>query len=192
MASTATGLEYDRPDLLPAGARLMSLTTHVDERGDFTEFFRNEWHESPQPVQWNVSRSGRNVLRGVHVHALHWDYFCVVAGEMTVGLHDLRPESSHLRRSVMLQLSGGRIQMLTIPPGVAHGFYSPREAMHVIGASTYYDPPDHRRCRWDSPELGLNWPCIAPKLSAADRDALDYGEFRVAFVTAAAAARHQA
>lgn len=190
--SAQIALGNDRLAALPDDVRLMPLRTHPDERGDFTEFFRNEWHESPAPVQWNVSRTEPNALRGVHVHALHWDYLCVVAGEMVVGLHDLRPDTADLRRSVMLRLDGSRLQMLSIPPGVAHGFYSPQESLHVIGASGYYHPADHRRCRWDSPELGLDWPCAAPDLSPADRDAPSYRELRAAFVAAAAAARSRA
>jgi dTDP-4-dehydrorhamnose 3,5-epimerase len=187
--STQVAHEDDRSAVLPDGVTLMPLQTHVDERGDFTEFFRNEWFDSPAPVQWNVSRTRPNALRGVHVHALHWDYFCVVAGEMFVGLHDLRPDVPKERRSVMLRLDGSRLQMLRIPAGVCHGFYSPRGSMHVIGASTYWDPLDHRRCRWDSRELDLDWPCTAPELSPADRDASPYAELKAAFLAATAAGR---
>lgn len=189
MPLTASRVAPDPAELLPAGASLTSLTTHVDERGDFTEFFRREWHQTPEPIQWNISRSERNVLRGVNVHALHWDYFCVVAGEMTVGLHDLRPDSPHARRSVTLKMSGSRLQMLTIPSGVAHGFYTADGSVHISGASTYYYPLDHPRCRWDRPELGLDWPCSSPKMSKVDDAALDYPEFRAAYL--AMAASHQ-
>lgn len=181
-----------RPMALPDGVRLVSLQTHVDGRGDFTEFFRNEWHESPLPLQWNISSSNPNVMRGVHVHALHWDYLCVVTGEMAIGLHDLRPEDSGASRSALLRLAGKRLQMLVIPPGVAHGFYSLSKSAYVIGASGYYTPTDHRRCRWNCPELGLDWPCVAPELSAADRDAPSYAELQTAFLAAAAAARSRA
>ena len=120
--NTPSGTESRESIAIPIGAQLVPLKTHADERGDFTEFFRGQWYESPLPVQWNVSRSGPNVLRGVHVHALHWDYLCVTAGEMTVGLHDMGPETANGCRSALLQLSGDRLQMLIIPPGVAHGF----------------------------------------------------------------------
>jgi dTDP-4-dehydrorhamnose 3,5-epimerase len=187
-----SALEHDSATALPDGVRLMPLTTHADGRGDFTEIFRNEWHNSPVPVQWNVSRTGLNALRGVHVHALHWDYLCVMTGEMVVGLHDLRPEARNASRSVMLRLAGSEMRMLSIPPGVCHGFYSPHGSVHVIGASTYYNPPDHRRCRWDDPELGLDWPCTSPELSRADREAPSYGELKAAFLAAVAAARSPA
>lgn len=185
-------LENDSSTALPDGVWLVPLQTHVDHRGDFTEVFRNEWHQSPVPLQWNLSRNESNVLRGVQVHALHWDYLCVVAGEMIIGLHDMRPEDPGARRSAMLRLESARLETLVIPPGVAHGFYSPRKSMHLIGTSAYYNPEDHRHCRWDCPELGLDWPCVAPTLSATDRAAPSYVVVRTAFLAATAAALSRA
>lgn len=190
--SAPVALEDDRPSILPAGVALRTLRMHPDERGDLTEFFRNEWYETPLPVQWNVSRSNANVLRGMQVHVLHWDYFCVLSGEMVVALHDLRPDSPTSRVSVMLSLTEERLQVLAIPPGVVHGFYAPKRLIHVIGASGYYLPSDHRGCRWDSPELALDWPCTAPELSAADRDSTSYSELRSNFLAAMTSARSPA
>ncbi|HET6618606.1 MAG TPA: dTDP-4-dehydrorhamnose 3,5-epimerase family protein [Dongiaceae bacterium] len=176
-------------DPLPAGVACRPLKTYPDERGDFTEFFRNEWQGSPLPVQWNISRSRPNVLRGVHVHARHWDYLCVVEGTMTIGLRDMRSDALAARQSATLQLNGDVLEVLAIPPGVAHGFYSISHSTYVIGASSYYDPTDHRRCRWDCPELDIRWPCAEPELSPADRDAPAYSELAAAFRAAAASVR---
>src|SRR2546430_11801318 len=49
--------------------------------------------------------------------------------------------------------------------GVAHGFYCPSDALYVYGVTSYWDPSDELRCRWDDPELGLRWPTDAPVLS---------------------------
>lgn len=176
-------------DLLPAGVTRRPLKTYPDERGDFTEFFRNEWQRSPLPIQWNISRSRPNVLRGVHVHARHWDYLCVIEGGMTIGLHDMRPDDLSARRSATLRLSGDVLEVLAIPPGVAHGFYAINHSTYVIGASSYYDPTDHRRCRWNCPELDIHWQCSEPELSPADRNAPGYSELAAAFRAAAATVR---
>jgi dTDP-4-dehydrorhamnose 3,5-epimerase len=181
-----SAMKTEQDTILPIGVTLTSLTTHPDERGELTEIFRNEWHHSPLPLQWIVSRSAANTLRGVHVHAHHWDYFCVVAGEIVVGLHDLRPAAPTVGRSAMLRLNGAQLQMLVIPAGVAHGFYSPGDSMHVIGTSRYYDPTDHQGCRWNSPELALDWPCTTPALSAQDRAAGSYDDFRASFLAISA------
>ncbi|MBA4095920.1 MAG: hypothetical protein C0484_04015 [Rhodospirillum sp.] len=167
----------DHPIALPAGAKLIPLTAHADRRGNLTEVFRSEWFESASPVQWVVTRTEANALRGVHAHARQWDYYCLVAGELVVGLHDLRPGSSSVR-TAMLRMSGERLQLLAVPMGVAHGLYSPTHSTLMVGTSAYYDPADHRGCRWDDPELGLEWPCTSPILSAKDRDAGSCAELK--------------
>jgi dTDP-4-dehydrorhamnose 3,5-epimerase len=190
-AKHAAGTETEEPGVmeqpisLPIGVRLMPLTTHSDSRGDLTEIIRNEWHGTPLPVQWIVIRTGPNTMRGVHLHASKWDYACVVAGEMIVGLHDLRSKQP-AGSAALLHLSGARLQALVIPPGVAHGFYAPGDSTLVLGASTYSDGSDDRACRWDSPELGLDWPCTAPELSARDRDAGSYAALKTALHAVAA------
>jgi len=180
-------MKSDHAIALPTGVGLMALTTRPDSRGDLTEVFRNEWHRSPPPVQWSVIRNNANVLRGVHAHARSWDYACVIAGELFVGLHDLRTRTPDVR-SALVRLSAERLQVLVIPAGVAHGFYAPRSATLMLGTSAYYDLADHRGCRWNSPELGLDWPCTAPELSARDREAGSYAELRAALLADAAAA----
>ncbi|MGH6894263.1 MAG: dTDP-4-dehydrorhamnose 3,5-epimerase family protein [Dongiaceae bacterium] len=116
----------------------------------------------------------------------------MISGEIVIGLHDLRPGMPGAGRSTTLRLNSGQLQMLIIPTGVAHGFYSRGVSTYVIGTSGYYDPTDHRRCRWDCPELNLDWPCTTPELSPPDRDAPGYAELKGTFVAAMAAARSQA
>ena len=161
---------------LPDGAAIRALTSHADRRGDLTEFFRNEWVPAPPPLQWLVSRTEPNALRGVHVHARHWDYYFVVSGELVVGLHDLRATAA--RRACMLSLSGDHPQLAVVPSGVAHGLYAPSGAVFLVGTSTYYDPADDCGCRWDAAELGFDWPCRDPKLSDRDRAAGGYTQMR--------------
>ena len=79
--------------MLPAGVEARRLQPHADDRGVFTELFRESWGVGVAPAQWNVVRSGQNVLRGVHVHWRHADYLTVVSGRATIGLHDLRDDS---------------------------------------------------------------------------------------------------
>jgi len=172
------------PSTLPADVLLTQLQTHRDSRGSLTEIFRNEWFTSPRPLQWSANWTEPNVLRGVHAHTQHWDYLCVIEGTVVVGLHDLRPAAPPARRSAIVTFTGNRPQVLSIPPGVAHGFYSPERSVYFLGASGYYDPSDHRRCCWDCPELGLNWPCATPILSRGDEHAPGYAQFRSGLLAA--------
>jgi dTDP-4-dehydrorhamnose 3,5-epimerase len=159
------------PPALPAGVRLRPLATHADPRGSFTEVFREEWEVGVEPVQWNVVRSAAGVLRGVHVHPRHGDYFLVVGGRALVGLRDLRRGSPTEGLSALVELRGDALAALTIPPGVAHGFYLPEPSIHLYSVSHYWDPADELGCHWRDPALGIPWPCTEPLLSPRDAEA---------------------
>jgi dTDP-4-dehydrorhamnose 3,5-epimerase len=154
--------------VLPAGVELTRLRPHADSRGVFTELFRDSWGLDVSPTQWNVVRSEPNVLRGVHAHWRHADYLAVVAGRAEIALHDLREGSSTEGLGALVRLSADEPLGLTIPPGVAHGFYFPELALHVYAVSHEWDPADELGCRWDDPALGVDWSCTAPLLSERD------------------------
>jgi dTDP-4-dehydrorhamnose 3,5-epimerase len=157
--------------VLPAGVRLRELAPHGDERGVFTELFRDSWQLEVAPVQWNVVRSDANVLRGVHVHNRHADYLTLVGGRATIGLSDLREGSPSEGLGTTVELVADAPAALVIPPGVAHGFYFPEPSIHVYAVSHEWDPSDELGCRWDDPELRIAWPCDEPLVSPRD-DAL--------------------
>jgi dTDP-4-dehydrorhamnose 3,5-epimerase len=69
---------------------------------------------------------------------------------------------------------------VVIPPGVAHGFYYVRPSIDVCGVSQYFSQDDELGCRWNAPDLGLEWPCKDPVLSEKDGKAMSYAELREA------------
>jgi dTDP-4-dehydrorhamnose 3,5-epimerase len=148
------------------GVSLQSLVTHQDERGLLSEIFRASWPSAIEARQWNGSRSNANVLRGVHLHHTHADYLVVLTGRMLVGLCDLR--DGRVGAACVVDLRGESWQALTIPPGVAHGFYFPEPTMHVYAVTHYWNPSDELGCRWDDPALGIPWPKVDPALSPRD------------------------
>ena len=109
--------------VLPNGVGVSRLEPHRDSRGTFTELFRSSWGLDVEPVQWNVVHSEAHVLRGVHAHHRHSDYLTVVSGRATIGLHDLRADSPTRGLGTIVELDADAPTGLTIPPGVAHGFY---------------------------------------------------------------------
>ncbi len=153
---------------LPPGVLLRELEIHRDARGALTEFFHSSWIDAFQPAQWQVTVSEPGSLRGVHLHLHHTDYFVVLDGAVTVGLHDLRAGSPAHGRGVLVELDGTAPAALMVPPGVAHGAYCRTRATYVIGIDHGYDPADEFGCRWNDPQLGIAWPSDAPLLSARD------------------------
>jgi dTDP-4-dehydrorhamnose 3,5-epimerase len=152
----------------PLGVELRPLTTHQDERGTFTEIFRNEWDTGIEPVQWNCVRSAAGVLRGVHAHATHADYLVIVHGRASIGLRDLRPGSPTAGMASLVEVVGDRLTAITIPPGVAHGFYFHEPSLHIYAVSEYWNPGDELGCHWADPALGIPWPMTTAQLSPRD------------------------
>ncbi len=174
--------------MLLDGVVFQRLEPHADSRGVFTELFRESWGLDIAPVQWNVVRSETNVLRGVHAHWRHADYLTVVAGRATIGLYDVREGSPTEGLGLTVELAEHQPHALTIPTGVAHGFYFHEPSIHVYAVSDEWDPADELGCRWDDPELALAWPCAAPDISERDETLGSLSELRAAWRAAFAAA----
>jgi len=136
----------------------------------FIELYRTSWETGVAPAQWNAVSSLSNVLRGVHVHRRHADYLTLVSGRSTIGLHDLRPGSPTEGLGTTVALDASAPLALVIPVGVAHGFYFHVPSVHVYAVSHEFDRSDELGCRWDDPELGIDWPYAEPLISERDRD----------------------
>jgi dTDP-4-dehydrorhamnose 3,5-epimerase len=170
--------------LLPHDVRLLPLEPHRDERGTFLELFRDEWETDVKPVQWNVVDSEEGVLRGVHVHPCHDDYLTVVRGRVTIGLKDLRPESPSEGFAACVELSAEQPAAISIPHGVAHGFYFHQASTHIYAVSHYWDLADELGCRWDDPSLEIPWPQSEAHISTRDAELPSLAELRAAFESA--------
>jgi dTDP-4-dehydrorhamnose 3,5-epimerase len=155
---------------LPLGVATRELTPHRDERGSFTELFRQEWGVGVSPLQWNAVRTEAGVLRGVHVHPRHDDYLVVHMGRASVGLRDLRVGSPTEGSVDVVELHADRPRAIVIPHGVAHGFYFHESSVHIYAVSHYWDVEDELGCRWDDPDLGIPWPIETAKVSPRDAD----------------------
>lgn len=151
-----------------SGVQLVSLTSHGDARGSFTEIHRESWFSEPRPVQWNLVHSRAGSLRGIHVHVRHGDYLVVSGGNMQLCLGDLRERSSTYGRWDLVDLRAEPLQLVYVPPGVAHGFYFPVASHHLYGMSEYWCPEEEMGCHWADPALNLAWqvkdsPTLSPR-----------------------------
>lgn len=165
------GLKVERTDALPLGVARHPIRALADTRGSFAEIFRETWETGVEPVQWGLLKSEAGVLRGVHAHPRHDEFIIVIQGTMLLGLKDARRRSPSFGRAALLTLSGKHPELVTLPRGVAHGFYQETEGSLLLGAASYYDPTDDVGCHWADPELGIAWPFRNPVLSDRDRTA---------------------
>lgn len=147
----------------------MTLEAHTDDRGSVAEVFRNEWFpEVPDFVQGNVSRSKAGVMRGLHYHLGQADLWVPIAGEVTIGLVDLRPGSPTERHH--LTFDAGQGIALYIPAGVAHGFYAHSDVTLLYLVDRTFDggADEHGFHPFD-PVAAIEWPVEDPQLSDRDR-----------------------
>lgn len=171
---------------LPQGVDLIPLTGHSDHRGLLVEMNRESW-SLPRSRQQNIVYSRQNVLRGVHVHPSHTDDLMVISGQFILGLHDIRSGSRTFGQSFVVKLTGNKPLRCIIPIGVAHGFYTPEPTTYIYGLSSEWFPENDFGCRWDDPQVGIDWPSgIQPELSERDQNPLSYDEMIERFEVAIA------
>ena len=169
-----------------AGAYLVRLDLHPDERGFFARSFcADEFAAAGLPAdfpQQSLARSRRaGTLRGLHLqlepHAED-KYVRCVRGRIFDAIVDLRPGSPTYLRAAAVELDADSGDALFVPAGFAHGYQTLCDDTDVLYAmSARYAPAAARSIRWNDPAFAIAWPLGDPILSAADRDAPGLEQF---------------
>jgi dTDP-4-dehydrorhamnose 3,5-epimerase len=162
-----------------AGAYLFEPTPHVDERGFFCRTFdadvvRSVGIDPNGFVQDSVSRSGRGVLRGLHLRAGAGEAKLVrcSAGMVFDVVVDLRRGSPTFGNREFFELSGENQVTVYIPAGCAHGFQAMTEPADVsYRIDRPHDPSEDVTIAFDDPELAIPWPLPVTSMSERDRHA---------------------
>ena len=162
------------PDVL-----LIEPMVFSDERGVFFESYnQRSFNEATGLdvcfVQDNHSKSGKNVLRGLHYQLSPYaqgKLVRAVAGEVFDVAVDVRKDSLTYGQWVGEILSAENKRQMWIPPGFAHGFLVLSESAEFLYKATEFYAPECERCiLWNDPMLAIKWPLLkAPLLS--DKDA---------------------
>lgn len=155
---------------------LITPRVFADDRGYFLEVYHSGKFTAagiPEAfVQDNLSRSARNVVRGLHYQISHpqGKLVTVLQGAIFDVAVDLRRSSPTFGRWVGVELNAERRQLLYIPPGFAHGFCVVSESADVLYKCTdLYHPEHERTVLWNDPALAIEWPLTGPaRLSAKD------------------------
>lgn len=152
------------PTHLP-GLLLMEPEVHGDSRG----FFLESWHKEKYAehgldvdfVQDNHSRSGKNVLRGLHfqLDKPQGKLIRVASGSVFDVAVDVRVGSPTFGQWMGIELSEENHKQIYIPPGFAHGFCVTSESADFLYKCTeYYSPQSEHGILWSDPEIGIEWP----------------------------------
>lgn len=155
-----------------------------DERGFFMEVFRQDVFAKNgldlQFVQVNHSRSGLNVLRG-----LHFQYdkplgklIRVINGRAYVVAVDIRKNSPTLGRWQGMELSAENKTLLYVPAGFASGFCVLDEIAEVEYQYTaLYNPQGESNILWNDQALNIAWPLKNLIISERDKNANTLAEW---------------
>ncbi len=188
VASTEGREELNLEELSIAG--LFKLTSPVwgDDRGFFREWFKlpdlNEAGISFTAAQANLSRSARNVVRGLHFSVAPEGQAKVVTcaeGELVDVMVDLRVGSPTFGKTELVTLRGGDGVSLYLPSGIGHGFCATSDdAVLVYLLSSTYNPTAELEVHPFDKELMVPWPLSGEAiLSAKDAAAPSLADRRL-------------
>jgi len=161
-----------------AGAYLIDLERHGDERGFFARVFCEEEMAAhgltATMVQINTSYSAdAGTLRGLHYQAPPHEeakLMRCVRGSIFDVVADLRPDSPTYLQWMGVRLTADNRRMVYVPEGCAHGFLTLEADTEVIYPVTaFYAPEAERGVRYDDPALGIDWPADIHVVSEKDR-----------------------
>ena len=156
-----------------AGCFELQPIVHADSRGRFVktynaDYFRSHDLETDFKEQYyTISKKG--VLRGMHFQTPPREHnklvYCTSGIILDVVL-DLRIGSPSYLKHFSLNLSGEMGNILYLPAGLAHGFYSLTEATVSYNVSTVYASEFDSGILWNS--IGMIWPNMFPEISERD------------------------
>ena len=159
-----------------------------DQRGKFIKIYHQEiFREQGLNIAWQeeyYSTSYQGVLRGLHFQFPPHDHAKIVYctfGEVMDVVVDIRKGSPAYSKHSIINLNASKGNMVYIPRGMAHGFYTLSETatLHYI-VETIYAPKHDTGILWNS--AGIDWPVSNPVLSERDLKFSKLSRFESPFV----------
>jgi len=141
--------------MLP-GILIKQIKRFPDERGFFTEIFRNNWKDllgEDTIAQANLSITHPNIIRAWHRHARgQVDYFLTLQGAIKICAYD--EKTGELNEIVSI---GHDLQIVRIPGDYWHGFKvlgnEPAWLLYFVNKLYDYKKPDEERRPWNDPAI---------------------------------------
>ena len=155
------------------GLKVIEGLNHYDNRGSFRETFKNKLFPKKNFIFWCMSRSKKNVIRGLHLQKkIQQDKFVsVVKGKIFDVVLDLRKKSKTYGKYFSIILSDKNSKSLFIPAGFAHGFCGlEKENIVFYGCTNYRSKKNEIGILWNDQKLKIRWPVKKPIISKKDKN----------------------
>ena len=163
------------------GLKIIKGINYYDSRGYFRETFKNSFFQNKKFIFWCMSKSKKNVIRGLHLQKeFKQDKFVsVVKGKIFDVVVDLRKKAKTYGKKYSIILSEKNSTSLFIPAGFAHGFCTmAKENLVFYGCTNYRSKNDEIGILWNDSELKIKWPIKNPIISQKDRKLRTFYDFK--------------
>ena len=170
-----------------AGCFMMVPNKIQDQRGGFVKIFQKSLYDSHglncDFTECYNSFSYSGVVRGMHFQVPpheHAKLVRCISGEVLDVIVDIRKGSPTYMSWEATELNSDSCNMIYLPAGVAHGFFSVTDAlMEYFVTSEYSFEHDSGIC-WNS--INFDWPNRSPIISARDQSFPRLDEFDSPFI----------
>ena len=153
---------------------------YYDKRGLFRELaLKNKIKK--KLIFTVVSRSKKNVLRGLHMQKKfkQGKYVSVLKGKILDVAVDCRKKSKTFGKHFKIVLSETNCNSIFIPPGFLHGFLGlEKENIIVYSCTNYRNKKSEISVKWNDKDLNINWQIKKPILSRKDSDNFKFKEIQ--------------
>ena len=163
------------------GLKIIKGTNHYDRRGYFRETFKNSFFRNKKLIFWCMSKSKKNVLRGLHMQTMYQQdkFVSVIKGKIFDVVIDLRKKSKTYGKIYSITLSDKNSTSLFIPAGFAHGFCGlENENLVFYGCTNYRSKKNEVGILWNDDMLKIKWPIKKPILSKKDKNNMTFKKFK--------------
>ena len=162
------------------GLKLIKSTNFYDKRGYFREILRNNLLKKKKFIFWSISKSKKNVLRGLHLQTKFKQakFVSVLKGKIYEVVLDLRKKSRTYGKYYGTILSDKNSTSLFVPTGFAHGFCAlENESLVLYGMTNYRSRANEVGILWNDDVIKIKWPVKKPIVSKKDKNNLTFKKF---------------
>ena len=162
------------------GLKLIRGKNFYDKRGYFREILRNNLLKKKKFIFWSISKSKKNVLRGLHLQTKFKQakFVSVIKGKIYEVVLDLRKKSRTYGKYYETILSDKNSTSLFVPTGFAHGFCAlENESLVLYGMTNYRSRENEVGILWNDDVIKIKWPVKKPIVSMKDKNNLTFKKF---------------
>jgi len=167
------------------GLKVIKGINHYDNRGYLREVFRNNFFKKKKLIFWILSKSKKNVVRGLHLQKKNKQgkYVSVLEGKIFDVAVDLRKNSKTFGKYFSITLSEKDPKSVFIPPGFAHGFCGLDKSNKVLyGCTNYRSKKDEIGIFWKDSSIKIKWPIKKAYVSIKDKKNITFKVYKDLFL----------